>query len=88
MCSDTGRPALGTWQSFPGGRLFFQPFEAYFVENLPIPAAKKGPEGQKRAKSNRKTGEGLNIPARADANYACQQRKGGGHRPPGTEHAR
>lgn len=37
MCPDTGRPALGTWQSFPRGRLFFQPFEANFVENLRMP---------------------------------------------------
>lgn len=38
MCPNTGRPAWGSTAKFPpGGRLFFQPFEANFVENLRTP---------------------------------------------------
>lgn len=38
MCPNTGCPAWGEApQSSPGGRLFFQPFEANFVENLRTP---------------------------------------------------
>lgn len=78
-------------QSSLGGRLFFQPFEANFVENLRMPGVlrpQKGSAGKIVQNPTAKPGKSLNIPAGADANYACQQRKGGGQRPPGTERAR
>lgn len=37
MCPNTGCPAWGSTAKFPGGRLFFQPLEANFVENLRMP---------------------------------------------------
>lgn len=38
MCPNTGCPAWGKHRKVPpGGRLFFQPLEANFVENLRMP---------------------------------------------------
>lgn len=73
----------------PGGRLFFQPFEAYFVENLTVPARgrKTGPAGQTQSKSNRKNRRRLKYsPPGPMQTMLTSNEKAGGHRPPGTEH--